>query len=71
MLPAPAGSLPTEPPPKPAAPAVEKPATTPQTTGAKPLPYLADGTADKGKLVKGQAYEDNGVVKTWTGIGWK
>jgi hypothetical protein len=55
---------------KPATPAPAKPATTTQPTTAKPLPYLADGTADKGKLVKGQAYEDNGVVKIWNGIGW-
>ena len=61
---------------KPAAPAAstpaQKPATTAEPTTAKPLPYTADGSADKAKLVKGQAYDDgNGNVKTWTGIGWK
>jgi hypothetical protein len=66
-------------PPAPAAPAkpaastpVEKPATTAQTTTAKPLPYTADGAPDKGQLGKGQAYDaGSGNVKTWTGIGWK
>lgn len=63
-------------PAKPAAPAAstpaQKPATTAEPTTAKPLPYTADGSADKAKLVKGQAYDDgNGNVKTWTGIGWK
>lgn len=58
--------------PAPAAPAAAKPATTAQPTTARALPYTADGAPDKGKLVKGQAYDDgNGNVKTWTGMGWK
>jgi hypothetical protein len=58
---------------KPAAPTTPaKPATTAQPTTAMALPYTKDGAADKGKLIKGQAYDDgNGNVKTWTGIGWK
>jgi len=66
-------------PAKPAAPAAPaastpaaKPATTAQPTEAKPLPYTAEGAPDKGKLVKGQAYNDgNGNIKTWNGTGWK
>lgn len=66
----------TPPPAAPAAPAAStpaaKPATTAQPTAAKPLPYTAEGAPDKGKLVKGQAYDDgNGNVKTWNGTGWK
>ena len=78
VLPVRANGVPTEPaaPASPAAPAAstpaQKPATTAQPTTAKPLPYTADGSADKAKLVKGQAYDDgSGNVKTWTGIGWK
>jgi hypothetical protein len=54
-----------------ATPAPAKPATTAQPTTAKALPYTPEGAPDKGKLVKGQAYDDgNGNVKTWTGMGW-
>jgi hypothetical protein len=71
ILPIRPGALPTETPAASATPAA-KPATTAQTTGAKALPYTSEGAPDKGKLVKGQAYDDgNGNVKTWTGIGWK
>jgi hypothetical protein len=65
VLPTRPGALPTEPPP----PAPTKPAVTPAT--ALPLPFTSGGQPDKGKLVKGQSYIDNGVTKKWNGINWE
>lgn len=59
------------PPPAPAKPAASAAPAAPAAQTALPLPFTAEGAPDKAKLVKGQAYVDNGVVKTWTGIGWK
>jgi hypothetical protein len=75
VLPTTSGTPPPAAPAAPAAPATPapaKPATTAQPTTAKALPYTPEGAPDKGKLVKGQAYDDgSGNVKTWTGTGWK
>lgn len=59
------------PPPSPAKPAASAAPAAPAAQTALPLPFTAEGAPDKAKLVKGQAYVDNGVVKTWTGMGWK
>jgi hypothetical protein len=71
------GKEPAEPTvPPPAAATVAPVPTTPAKpavagAAALPLPFTADGKPDKGKLIKGQSYIDNGMTKKWNGITWE